>query len=84
MPEPPRGVMFQVPVHLTARTPEDLTIAMLRNNIKDGIRYSYFDIQKNGKDWFCWYLKDIGKIVKNQLDEEIIDGGRPQLPSKDA
>jgi len=84
MPDVPKGVMYQVPIHVTARTPEELTLAMLQLNLKDGVKNSFFDIQRNGKEWIAWYYKDIGRMVKDKLNKDLEDARRPKLPKKNS
>ena len=48
-----------VPVHISAKTREELTLVMLDNNIKKSKQFQYFDIQKDGKEWIAWYYNDV-------------------------
>ena len=49
------GDMFRIPQFLEARTRELLVRAMLFNNLKHGMEFNYFDIQKDGRSWVAWY-----------------------------
>ena len=49
------GNAFRIPNYLEARTKDELVRAMLLNNIKHGIEFKYFDIQKDGSKWVCWF-----------------------------
>jgi hypothetical protein len=51
--------LSMVPVSITAKTKEDLTLAMLNNNIQKSKQFTYFDIQKDGKEWIAWYYNDV-------------------------
>jgi len=51
--------LSMVPVYITAKTKEDLTLAMLNNNIQKSKQFQYFDIQKDGKEWIAWYYTDV-------------------------
>ena len=44
---------------------------MLRNNIKHGVEFRYFDIQFNGKEWIVWFNKevDIKPSLANALNK---------------
>lgn len=56
-----------VPLFLTAKTPTQLTLAMLENNQRNGKHYVYFDIQKVGSQWYAWFNEDVidYKVNKN-------------------
>jgi len=51
--------LSMVPVHISAKTREELTLVMLDNNIKKSKQFQYFDIQKDGKEWIAWYYNDV-------------------------
>lgn len=44
---------------------------MLRNNLKYGMEFRYFDIQFDGKRWFVWFNAEISK---RQLVDKAIPG----------
>jgi hypothetical protein len=33
--------------------------SMLDNNIKQGKKFNYFDIQQEGKRWVAWYYNEV-------------------------
>lgn len=51
--------LSMVPVSIRAKSSEELTLAMLDNNIQKSKQFQYFDIQKDGKEWVAWYFTDI-------------------------
>ena len=53
-----QGTVFRFPTFIKASTPERLSEAMLKNNIKHGIEFRYFDIQFVKGKWFAWFNYD--------------------------
>lgn len=71
--------VFRVPQFLRAPTPEGLVRLMLLNNIKNGIEFRYFDIQKDQRGWIAWFNVEVDKnaLVKEAMDKntgEKLDG----------
>ena len=46
------------PNYIKAKTPDDLQLEMLKNNLRDAKVYDYFSIQFVGGSWYAWYNKD--------------------------
>lgn len=53
------GTTLRIPQFVAARTKDGLVRAMLRNNVKHGIEFRYFDIQKDGRTWVAWYNAEV-------------------------
>lgn len=47
---------------LEAKSKRDLVAAMLDNNRKRGAFFRYFDIQKDGPKWVCWYYVKLSML----------------------
>lgn len=62
------GNLFRIPKSIAAPTREGLERLMLKNNLKHGIEFQYFDIQKQGSEWIAWFNV---VIDKNKLFEKI-------------
>lgn len=54
-----QGDVTNIPHYLEAPTLEELQGRMLRNNVKNGFEYHYFDIQKDSDRWVCFYYKKL-------------------------
>ena len=65
------SALFTVPVSITAKSRDELTVKMVANNIKSNITYKYFDLQQNGKVHVAWYLADATKRVKMRFEKEL-------------
>lgn len=65
------GNSFRIPQFLSAASAKALVQAMLRNNLKYGMEFRYFDIQFDGKRWFVWFNAEISK---RQLVDKAIPG----------
>ena len=54
-----------VPHFIKEPSPEKLIAQMHRNNIRHGRTFKYFDISKQGAEWFAWYVRRrIARIVQ--------------------
>ncbi len=51
--------LFNVPIALTAKTPEALQELMLKTNFEGAHEYLYFDFQFVKGNWYCWYFKNL-------------------------
>ena len=51
------GNVFRIPHFLIAGSREALLREMLRNNLKDGKQYQYFDISFDGSKWTVWFYR---------------------------
>lgn len=51
----------RIPVSISAKTRQDLTLLCLNNNLKHQTEFHYFQIIKDGKEWVAWYYADIEK-----------------------
>lgn len=60
---------FVISMYLKAKTPDDLMLAMAKNNASDGITYKYHSISYVNKFWYAWYIKDATKYLKSKLSE---------------
>lgn len=52
-----QGDVTNIPHYLEAPSLGELQRRMLQNNVKNGFEYRYFDIQKDGNNWICFYYK---------------------------
>ena len=68
------STLLHVPMYVKAQTPDKLIRAMIQQNVKDAITHKYFEIQKQGKDWFAWYLGDANKLVKRDTERALNEG----------
>ena len=48
-----------IAVSLEAKSRSELSSKMFLNNVKFNCFFKYFDFQKDGKRWICWYYADI-------------------------
>lgn len=53
------GNALKVPQYVIARSPKGLLLSMLKNNLKDGMEYHYYDISFDGKNWVAWFKKQL-------------------------
>lgn len=51
--------IFRVPVSITARKRNELTMLMVNINIKAKVEHRWFDISFDGKSWVAWYYQDV-------------------------
>jgi hypothetical protein len=58
-----------IPHFLRAKTPEALRKAMLRNNVKWGLIFDYYQIVFDGKNWFAWYQMNAVESMQDELKE---------------
>jgi len=54
-----------------AGSPRGLRRIMLKNNLRRGIEFSYFDIQQIGTKWIAWFKDEI------QDEDELVTGKDP-------
>jgi len=66
-----------IAVSLEAQTRSELSGKQLLNNIKHNHFFRYFDFQKDGKRWVCWYYADAAPH-SNQINEHQV-----KFPKKD-
>ena len=50
--------LLNIPHFVTAKSKKELMRSMLQNNIDRGMRFRYFDISFDGKEWSAWYNID--------------------------
>lgn len=62
-----------IPVALEAKSRSELSGRCLENNMKFGYYFEYFDFQKDGKRWVCWYYADIHKHVMKKQIKRILE-----------
>jgi hypothetical protein len=62
--------LFHVPLYIKAKTEDDLVKRMIENNVKYKMTFKYFDIRKNGQNWYAWYLGDATGMIRR----EVVDG----------
>jgi hypothetical protein len=55
------GNSFRIPQFLVATSPKGLVAAMLKNNLKYGAEFRYFDIQFSNGKWYAWFNVAISK-----------------------
>lgn len=72
---------YTVPLYIKARTADELTLEMARNNRKHGFNLRYFDIQHVEGRWFAWYYLDNSAVMKQRVNKlfgdekkRLIDG----------
>jgi hypothetical protein len=51
----------RVPLSLSAKTPDELTLKCLENNLRHGAEFHYFQIMNVGKQWMAWYYAELDK-----------------------
>jgi excinuclease UvrABC nuclease subunit len=51
----------RIPLSVRAKTPEELSIACLENNLKYETEFHYFQIMKEGKEWIAWFYAELEK-----------------------
>lgn len=54
----PVGSANKVPHSIVAPSLRELHRRMLLNNIRDSRQYEYFDIQKDGKQWVAFFVRE--------------------------
>ena len=54
-----------LPMFVKGKTPDELILAMLDNNLKFQKQFQYFDIQKQDGFWIAWFLDDITYRMSN-------------------
>lgn len=61
-----------IPVSIEARTRSELSAKCAINNERFDAFFKYFDFQKDGKRWVCWYYADIRyHVLKHQVKRSI-------------
>jgi hypothetical protein len=70
------GNLFRIPRSISAPTREGLERVMLKNNLKYGIEFRYFDIQKVGSEWIAWFnvVIDKDKLLARIGNKEVVGG----------
>lgn len=63
-----------IPVALEAKSRSELSTRCFENNIKFSAFFRYFDFQKDGKRWVCWYYADIGRQIMDTQIKRVING----------
>lgn len=58
-----------IPHFLKAGSPEGLRRLMLRNNMRWGMIFNYYQIIFDGKNWFAWYQLDAVDALSDELKE---------------
>lgn len=49
---------------------------MLKNNLRHGVEFQYFDIQKQGNEWIAWFNVVIDKNkLMNQIGRKGVVNG---------
>jgi hypothetical protein len=56
-----------IPLSLEADSREELSTAMLKNNMQHGYHFKYFNIMKDGKKWIVWYYAIINPLLDNKI-----------------
>lgn len=51
----------RIPLSLRAKSPEELSLACLENNLQYGAEFHYFQIIKDGREWVAWYYAELDK-----------------------
>lgn len=51
--------IWNIPNFISAPTPKGMREAMLKNNLKKGIQFHYFDIQFVKGSWIAWFNEAI-------------------------
>ena len=63
-----------VPHFLVARSPMGLRNAMLKNNIKHGLIFDYYQIIFDGKNWIAWFQLDAVDSMQEEIREAEAKG----------
>lgn len=74
----PVGSAIKVPHSLVAPSLRELHRRMLLNNIRDSKQYEYFDIQKDGKNWVAFFVKEAAGTF-GQMLSEVLDKKQPSV-----
>jgi len=45
----------EIPSYIMASSPRGLRLSMLKNNVKYGMTFQYFDIQFVKGKWYAWF-----------------------------
>ena len=70
----PDSTLFHVPLYVKASNPDRLIREMIMKNVADSVTHKYFDIQKQGKEWFAWYLGDANRMVRMDTEAALEKG----------
>jgi hypothetical protein len=66
------GNSFRIPQYLSAGSASALSSAMLKNNLKYAVEFTYFDIQFAQGKWWAWFYAEIDKnqFLINNIKEK--------------
>ena len=66
-----------IPHFLSARSPSGLRRAMLKNNMKWGMVFNYYQIVYDGQRWYAWYqMNAVEEMMQAEIDEIKERGNR--------
>lgn len=57
-----------IPHFISARTPQGLRRLMLKNNVKHGLVFNYYQIVFDGKKWYAWFQLDAEISFKEEIE----------------
>ena len=69
-----------IPHFIKARSPKGLRLSMLRNNVKWGLIFNYYQIIWDGKNWYAWFQLDAVDALEDEIKQmeargkEKVDG----------
>lgn len=63
------GAITNIPHFLKARSPEGLRRSMLKNNIKHGLIFDYYQINHVDGFWYAWFQLDAVDAMAEELKE---------------
>ena len=67
------ALMQTVPVSISAKTRDELTKAMVKNNLDKNRHFDYCYITYTGKEWVAWYFVPQRDIIKTmQAKKEAV------------
>lgn len=58
-----------IPHFIKARSPEGLRRLMLRNNVKWGLIFNYYQIIFDGNTWFAWFQLDAVDALEDEIKQ---------------
>jgi hypothetical protein len=59
--------LFRVKISIEGATPQELSKAMISNNLKYNMEFDYTDVSKPGTKWIAWFYAPVDRLSK--MDE---------------
>lgn len=63
---------WSAPKFVRAGDPDELVREMIRNNLKNQIEYSYYNIGYQNGNWYAWYIADVSEMIRIRIED--LDG----------